>query len=342
MEKQYRVQFDFRAEHPDELSCKLGDIVFSSATPANGWLKVKQSKRGQSGGNETVQGLVPVGYLAEHKESTPTPVVPHRAAPSAPKPVAAVPSAPSIANVAVEHAECAICYEEMVARPIAILLNTQGKRACRHFLHVDCATDLCFKANRKDCPICRAPYVQVAPLVDFDKNPKKWFDSVDADGNASLSKAEVGEVLKATMAIDYKALEKNVDALWGRWDKDGSGEVDFAELCDQKIGLLVYVRAHFARVKGVPPPPLNPKNLEIWFAHWDEDGNGTLEKEEIVRALIKTFKLSTDLKRVQDMRDVVETIWSIFDHDNSGTVDLAEFISRDGLGESLCASLSFT
>ena len=31
-----------------------------------------------------------------------------------------------------------------------------------------------------------------------------------------------------------------------------------------------------------------------WFAHFDEDGAGDLAKEELVRALIKTYRLSAD------------------------------------------------
>lgn len=34
-----------------------------------------------------------------------------------------------------------------------------------------------------------------------------------------------------------------------------------------------------------------------WFKHFDEDGTGELTQEEMVRALIKTFKLGSDVKQ---------------------------------------------
>ena len=34
-----------------------------------------------------------------------------------------------------------------------------------------------------------------------------------------------------------------------------------------------------------------------WYEYWDEDGSGTLEKEEVVRALLKTLKLTQDQQR---------------------------------------------
>ena len=34
-----------------------------------------------------------------------------------------------------------------------------------------------------------------------------------------------------------------------------------------------------------------------WYDYWDEDRSGTLEKEEVVRALLKTLKLTQDQVR---------------------------------------------
>jgi Ca2+-binding EF-hand superfamily protein len=340
-EKKYRVKYEFKAEHADELSVKLGEIVASDYREEDGWLKVKVSRRGANGQNQTIEGLVPVSYLQE--EATPTaPPLPagRRAPPPVPMSVSSVASTvkPSIAE---EHAECTICYVEMHERPAAVLLGgpNKDKRVCRHFLHLECAENL-LKSNgaRSCCPLCRSPFTAVKRVPDFDIDPHAWFKCVDADGSGSLSKSEVLEVLKALLAVDYQALERNVDSLWSRWDMDGSGEVDYQELCDKKTGLLVYVRSHFARKKMLPPPRLTLSTREEWFHFWDEDGNGTLEEEEIVRALVKTFQIRPE--KIGETRDTVRAVWGIFDVDNSGAVDLSEFISRDGLGETLIASLA--
>jgi hypothetical protein len=149
----------------------------------------------------------------------------------------------------------------------------------------------------------------------------------------------VVEVLKALLAVDYKELERNADYLWPRWDTDQSGELDFNELCG-KGGLLMYVRSHFARKRRASPPLLSMSNLEDFFTYWDEDGNGTLELEEIVRAVVKTLKLSPST--ISFVRDYLKSIWPQVDPDNSGEVDLQEFKQRDGLGEMLVASLPAT
>jgi hypothetical protein len=41
-------------------------------------------------------------------------------------------------------------------------------------------------------------------------------------------------------------------------------------------------------------------------------------KDEVSRALIKTFKLSEDSQKVAQMKEVVEAVWPIFDVDGSG------------------------
>jgi Ca2+-binding EF-hand superfamily protein len=330
MERKYRVKYDFASQDKEELSCKVGELVSSSTEPDGGWLKVNKSVKG--GKNKVLEGLVPVSYLVEEKR----PSAPQLDIPAGRRAPPAVPAV--FQSVAIDHAECTICYDEMASRKCAVLLSANRKRACRHFLHEDCGKNL-FDNNRRTCPICRAPFAFVSAVPSFDENPKLWFECVDADGNGALSKVEVLEVLKALFALDNKALEKNVDTLWTRWDKDGSGEVDFQELCDKKTGLLVYVRSHFARLKQAPPPRLGLSTREEWFQYFDEDGNGSLGKEEIVRALIKSFRLSSDLRKVEEIRNVLENVWMIFDSDGSGEIELSEFIQRDGLGETLIASL---
>jgi len=334
MDKRYRLRYDFVAQDPAELSCKVGEFVSSSVVPKDGWLKVKKSVGGAGGVNKTLEGLVPVDFLVEEvtPSAPPLPTSAHR-----PPPVAPVIVAPP--NVAVDHAECPICYDELATRKCAVLRQQSGKRSCRHYLHLDCAQSL-ISGNRKTCPVCRAPFFSAYAVPDYDTNPKMWFDCVDADSSQTLSKSEVLDVLKALFLIDYKALEKSVDSLWPRWDKDRSGELDFSELCDPKTGLLVYVKVHFAREKQQPPPQLTMSNREEWFQYFDDDDGGTLDKEEIVRALVKTFRLSTDLRKVNEIRTVLDNVWSIFDTDGSGEIELEEFVQRDGLGETVIASLA--
>jgi hypothetical protein len=63
-----------------------------------------------------------------------------------------------------------------------------------------------------------------------------------------------------------------------------------------------------------------------WYQYWDEDNDGTLNREEVVRALLKTLKLTSDQGRVRQMRETIGAVWPIFDTDGSGTIDRDEFL----------------
>lgn len=73
---------------------------------------------------------------------------------------------------------------------------------------------------------------------------------------------------------------------------------------------------------------------EGWFRHYDRDGNG-LERHEVIEAVCETFH-SADRTHVLD---VVNVMWSTFDPDGSGAISLKEFLQRDGLRDTLLASL---
>ena len=82
------------------------------------------------------------------------------------------------------------------------------------------------------------------------------------------------------------------------------------------------------------------RDKEAWYAYWDEDGSGSLEKEEVVRALLKTLKITADQARVQQMRSTVDAIWPIFDSDGSGSIERDEFLlPGDGLADMILATL---
>ena len=60
----------------------------------------------------------------------------------------------------------------------------------------------------------------------------------------------------------------------------------------------------------------------------------------MVRALIKSFKLSESIEKVNMMRETVDAVWPIFDTDGSGEIEVAEFALPDeGLADSIIASL---
>ncbi len=265
------------------------------------------------------------------------------------KPPAVTSSAPSApafgfkdavigAEVAAEHAECAICFEKLHSMQLGAAFKGHG-RSCKHLLHMVCFSD--WIRSNTSCPICRAPIDRIVPVPNPDADPLGWFHIVDYDGSKRLTKGELLEILQAQFPLDMKEAEKLVKGKeWQNWDPDNSGEIDYAELIEPRRGLLRYVRDRFMTGGTGPEPPMITKDRNAWYDFYDEDGSHTLSKEEILRAFIQTFHVSRDLRQVENMREVIQNVWCIFDTDGSGEIDKNEFLARDGLADTIIATLN--
>ena len=102
-------------------------------------------------------------------------------------------------------------------------------------------------------------------------------------------------------------------------------------------GLLAYARSRRGGTRDGEPPPLSQPDQ--WFSFWDYDGSGDLTKNELRRALSKTFGLTGDVAKIGAMGETLDACWGVFDTDGSGAIDRAEFSQPGGLGETLAASL---
>mmetsp|Transcript_67018 Transcript_67018/g.160244 ORF Transcript_67018/g.160244 Transcript_67018/m.160244 type:complete len:123 (+) Transcript_67018:624-992(+) len=95
-----------------------------------------------------------------------------------------------------------------------------------------------------------------------------------------------------------------------------------------------------SKTKKAIPDIRTDKNA--WFAFFDEDGSGALDQEEVVRGVVQTFKLSSDLDRVRMLREILGAVWLEFDHDGGGTVDKKEFLAPGiGLADTLIATMGY-
>jgi Ca2+-binding EF-hand superfamily protein len=234
---------------------------------------------------------------------------------------------------AAHNEECSICYEPLNAYPTVNLCNNDGTHSCIHVYHERCIEMLRVKL----CPYCRTEFVSTAVVPKLEYDTKEWFDYLDEDKDGALLYEEIIDGLKAQMLLNWRSVEVEMDKHWSRWDKDGNGSISYEEFIDPDSGLLSFMKSNYP-VKPREDPPNLATNKVGWFEYWDEDNTNTLEKEEVLRALIKTFHLYD--YNTSHVRDMVEAIWPIFDVDGSGSIDKEEFVSTDNLADTIIAQLT--
>jgi Ca2+-binding EF-hand superfamily protein len=233
-----------------------------------------------------------------------------------------------------EHQECAICFSDLALQPCVRLCNRNGSNICKHTFHHLCLTDL---PQPWTCPLCRQSFQRMEVIPQVTEDPRAWFDFMDTDHSGSLTYDEIIDGLKSQMKLDWFRIEADVDRLFGQWDTNKDGTISFSEFSNPSTGVMKYLSLHYA-ARPRPSPPDIRKEKDAWFDYWDEDHSGQLDKDEIARALVKTFQLfHVDQQAVTN---TLEVIWPIFDTDDSGKIDRAEFLSPDNLADSVIAQLA--
>ena len=223
---------------------------------------------------------------------------------------------------------------------MGVFLDSEDRRISRHFFNVAAAQEW-LRSGTGMCPMTRAPIASVLAVPSIIDDPDGWFGAVDIDGDGRLSVLEVVECLKAQLPVDNSALDAAASDtnhwMWQQWDSDGSGFIERDELL-QPQGLAAYVRTAFAQHEQRGPPDIKA-DKDAWYEFWDEDRSGSLDKEEVVRALLKTLRMTHEPLQVQMMRGTIEAVWCIFDEDGSGCIERDEFLRPgDGLADTIIAT----
>jgi Ca2+-binding EF-hand superfamily protein len=218
--------------------------------------------------------------------------------------------------------------------PVGSLCCANGTSACRHYFHASCLDNL----QDRSCPICRTKFSIVKVFPNPIESPEEWFNFIDADNSGELSLQEVVDALQCQLKLDWRKISSDATILWSKWDVDNSGNISLEEFLDPETGVLTYLNQHYQNTNVIVEPPSIIDQSREWFIYWDEDHSQSLDKSEVCRALIKTFRLMG--KNTTSISRTIDCIWSIFDTDESGEIEIDEFISPGNLADAICAQLA--
>ena len=201
------------------------------------------------------------------------------------------------------------------------------------------------KRNRisATCPICRVPVYGSVNVPSCSTNPNLWFDIVDIDDDGKVSPTDLVTILRAQFLVDWRTIEKKLTGeIWPKYDANNEGFISRDELL-KPDGLLDYLLKTFEtpkrRFRNCPNLEMQPRK---WFEYWDEDHSGTLDSEELIRALVKTFNLNAEVRSLRAMAESVRSVWGAFDQEDKGEISLDEFIAPEGLAQSIVATMRWS
>lgn len=239
-----------------------------------------------------------------------------------------------ITDQAVMHHECAMCFEPLHSSPAAGCMSDRNneQRSCRHLYHHACLE----RVENNQCPLCRQHYGSINDIPNPFSHPREWFKFMDADNNGTLSCEEVVEGLQAILPLDYRKITEDAERLWSVWDADGDGFISYDEF--STCGVVGYLQQHYPGAPILEVPDIR-QNKRGWFQYWDEDNSSSLDKNEMIRALIKTFA-SSNRDKIAVIQETVMMIWSIFDEDGSGVIEIDEFVAPDNFADTIIASMT--
>jgi len=248
-------------------------------------------------------------------------------------------------------AECPISFEPLHMGPVGVFMHGTA-RVSSHYFNLEAARHWLSSGNGM-CPLTRNAITGVMAIPDVRIDPDGWFSAVDLDHNNKLTRFEAVEALKAQFPVDVAAIDAALadpaHTLWQQWDIDGSGTLERNELLAKPGGLVASIASGqlFSpqALSTGQSPPLDLSNKMAWFDYWDSplaggDNSGTLDKEEVIRGLLKTLRITSDAAHVTQMRSTLDAVWCIFDTDGSGTIERGEFLQADGLADTVVATLS--
>jgi len=160
------------------------------------------------------------------------------------------------------------------------------------------------------------------------------FTALDADGNGYLSQDEFEAEIRMMMDVGpaEEIPEHLLNSQWAKIDRSKDNRVDFNEyfLWTMQAGWKeeILVRdsnerqvRELSREYGINI--LDVERVRAFFDKYDEDKSGFIDKEEFRSIICACMKVS-DRSAVSE--SMLNRYWSEADSDNSGEVDMPEFL----------------
>eukprot|EP00397_Hematodinium_sp_SG-2012_P013364 GEMP01013567.1.p1 GENE.GEMP01013567.1~~GEMP01013567.1.p1 ORF type:complete len:836 (+),score=150.07 GEMP01013567.1:85-2592(+) len=251
-----------------------------------------------------------------------------------------------VASVSQEYFECPACFFDLYIAPVGVI-KKHSKRVCPHYIHVECGKAMIKDADRfgtsPACLYCGMEFSDVKLVPDLLKEPSAWFAVCDIDFSGTLDKREVEDALGAVLPFDRMKLKRAITKRWATWDPDGDGFLSYNEFMEPEGGLRSFALKHLTVMmkdsfggghQNIPDLETHPHE---WFEFWDKDCSNTLEQDELIRAMVKTFCLTAwgdpILSMAREMKSLGKIMWRDLGYDDDAQVPFEEFVLPCGLAD---------
>ena len=139
---------------------------------------------------------------------------------------------------------------------------------------------------------------------------KKEFMTLDADGDSTITVAELENVLRSTRG-KLKASEADIKKAIKHIDKDGDGTIDLEEYLKSHKGKTNQDLIHRALVQR--------SRVRKEFERFDQDNSGFITKEELMAVIQARAAVTITVEQIEKMM-------ADSDENNDGLINYEEFV----------------
>eukprot|EP00904_Undaria_pinnatifida_P012786 jgi/Undpi1/8638/HiC_scaffold_25.g11103.m1 len=203
-------------------------------------------------------------------------------------------------EIAAGYGECCVCFEPLCAKGASVMTDGSGREGG------------ILRPERLPARVCRHFICQESGTIE---------------------KSELVDALKGMFSVEPGALEEVIEMKWNSWDTDHDGKLDATEFSNGLVPFLEESLNNLRERVNTVLPDLHAEPAE-WFRFWDEDESGSLERPEIVRALVKSIPELSG-RDESWLLGTFASIWGLIDPDGDGK--RRGLLSRGGGGaDALC------